>query len=215
MTSPLSPATSQPEIEPTLKIIPTPLGIVPPSGLIYKMPDGLWRVEADGKATRLLSLNAVHMSFVLSPEGDRVLYWDWNEGDIWVGDLRTGETRNLTNTPARFECCPLWWAEHPGMMLFASQSSSDRPWGPVLLVAKNLSNGELQIIDQSGSFIGPAAFSPDGHSIAYSRGGHPVLYHQDEGIESFDLADFGASTTATNAVGGPACHRTDSQLLGL
>lgn len=185
-------------------VIPTPVGIAPPPGLIYKTNDGLWRVEADGKPVRLLSLDAEHKSFVLSPEGDRALYWDWNEGDIGLGDLRTGEVRNLTNTPARFECCPLWWVGYPDRVLFASQGRSDRPWGPTLLVTKNLSDGELQIIDQSGAFIGPAASSPDGDSIAYSRSGQPMLYQSDTGIESFNLADFGVAMTATRAVGGPA-----------
>jgi len=222
LASPLLTATSQPTAMPTLKVVqsptpqpaltatvatapaPTPVGIAPPSGLIYKTQDGLWRVNSDGKSVRLLTLSTDHMSFVLSPEGDRALHWDWNEGDIWLGDLHTGEMQNLTNSPTRFECCPLWWPERPEMILFASQSSNDRPWGPTLLVAKNLSSGELQIIDQSGSFLGPAAFSADGTSLAYSKNGQPVVCRADKGCASFNLADFGVPTTTARGAGGPA-----------
>jgi hypothetical protein len=222
LTSPLLTATSQLTAMPTLKVAPsptpwptstatalptlapTPVGITPPSGLIYKTHDGLWRVNLDGESVRLLAVDAGHMSFELSPEGDRVLYWDWNEGDIWLGDLHTSDMRNLTNSSTRFECCPLWWPDRPETILFASQSSNDRPWGPIWLVAKNLSNGDLHIIDQSGSFVGPADFSADGTSLAYSKNGQPVVCRPEKGCAPCNLADFGVSITTTLGAGSPA-----------
>jgi Tol biopolymer transport system component len=50
--------------------------------------------------------------------------------DIWVGDITTGEVRNLTQTPERDEIWPMYWPG-PDKVLFYSRVKEDirAKWG--------------------------------------------------------------------------------------
>jgi Tol biopolymer transport system component len=43
-----------------------------------------------------------------SPDGTRVLYYDWRSRDIWTVDIRTGDHQNITRTPDRSESSAQW-----------------------------------------------------------------------------------------------------------
>lgn len=183
---------------------PTPVGVGPPPGLIYKTDFGLWWTDSAGQSVQLLAFDAQHASFVLSKDAEQALYWDWNEGDIWLADLRTGERRNLTNTPTRRECCPIWWTNDPDTILFASQSLADQPFGATLLMSINLSTGQLSVLDASGGFMPPVAASPDGRVLALSRNAQAYVYQENQGLQPFPVLDYGFPVRKAYSIGGPS-----------
>lgn len=58
----------------------------PPPGMVYRTTEGLWQVNAGGHPVRLFARADAR----LSPDGIQVLYTQGD--DLWLADLRTGET---------------------------------------------------------------------------------------------------------------------------
>lgn len=157
----------------------------PPPGLVYRTTDGLWRVEAGGHPVRLFD----HADARLSPDGTRVLYTQAN--DLWLADLRTGGRRNLTRTPDRIECCPLWWPTRSEVVFFGSwPQETQELFGNGFLTMVEVDGSGCRVLDNEKVLSGPPAPAPDGQTIAYDRG-TTWLYRWDVGSEPFDPVEYG------------------------
>src|SRR3990172_5869414 len=157
-----------------------------PLGVVYTIGagNGLWLVGADGQA-QLLSEQQYP---ALSPDQQQILHSISFDGEIWLADLATGESRNLTNTPDKIEESFQWWPANPGMIVFSSRPA-DNLGGH--LTTMNVDGTDYRVLDEEIGSISPGAPSPDGGTIALARGGEPWLYRLDGGLEPIDFGAFG------------------------
>jgi ligand-binding sensor domain-containing protein len=183
-------------------LIPAP--VAPPPGLVYRTAEGLWKVDANGKAV-LISDRADALS---SPDGTRVLYSerDGDDLDVWLADLSTGERRNLTETSDRLETDFCWWLARSNVVLLNSRPQEIEP-GPGMtgfLAVVGVDGSDYRILDDQDLIAGLPAPSPDGRTIAYGSGGSGWLYRWGIGPEVFDAADYGLTGTKGVRLGSPA-----------
>lgn len=166
----------------------------PPPEVIFRDSGGeLWYKDAGGIES------VFDRDGLLAPDGTRVLYQEHD--DIWLADLTTGERRNLTETPDRVECCPLWWPARPDVILFVSRSQDEPPpCVPGFLTAVGLDGSGYRVLDEEICLgLGLPSPSPDGQTIAYGGEEFGWLYRWDAGPEPFDPAHWLSSLTGMQA----------------
>jgi hypothetical protein len=166
-----------------------------PPGLLYTLGagNGLWIVDANGKPQLL---NDQYQP-LLSPDGTQILYNIAYEGDIWLADLATGSKRNLTNSPDRIESGYRWWPGNPGVIIFQYQPGNEGGMSPGYLAMMRTDGSGYQVLDDQTGLMGSAAPSPDGTAIAYDRGGEPMLYDLDQGIQPLLFSEYGLTPGKT------------------
>jgi len=166
----------------------------PYSGLVYSTTDGLWMILSAGPAELLI--DQPHGR--ISPDGQKIVYW-FEEGDgayeIWLADLLTDESYNLTEDNNRYERLAEWWPAKPGWILFASSADpfdSHASYG--IPSAIDIQGENYQLLDdQSGS---NPALSHDGQKIAYGLYNEfGVVNYWGIGVEVFDPAEYGLSVS--------------------
>jgi hypothetical protein len=190
----------------------TPLSPIPPAvppGLIYRLDRGLFLAGVFDAGPLCLSERADALP---SPDGTLALYQE--DDDIWVADLKTGEQRNLTDTPDRVECCFAWWPARPDTIIFNSRPLSVEPGAGMtgFLTVASVAGGDYRILDEENPTSGVPAPSPDGTAIAYGGGSTGWLYRWDEGPERFDPADYGLSGIEGLQIGSPAWSSVGGRL---
>jgi Tol biopolymer transport system component len=196
--------------------IPTLKPMAPLPGMIYTTrlegggSAGLWFVEANGETTELSD----KPDPVLSPDRSQVLYS--GNGDIWILDLTTGKTKNLTKTGDRVESNYQWWPARPGLIVFHFQPADDPgPGSGYLATVKPDGTNYLLLDEETGSFS-PAAPSPDGQSIAFDIAGQPWVYHYTAGkMPIFPKSFKEEFKSAVNPAWSPDSRRIAWQLFGL
>jgi Tol biopolymer transport system component len=196
VASPTLASTTTPTPWPTstatpLPIVPPPsVGIAPPPGLIYKTNDGLWRVEADGKPTKLI--DQVY-GVAISPDGNRLLAIESVSAPqtLWLIDLKTGQRRNLTENFGRVVCCPVWWSGRPDWVLFQSWVPGDEAPDAGYLTATRLDSQKQRVLDSTNRSNGLPAPAPNGRTIAYDRYGEAWLYDWSGNSQQFDPQAYG------------------------
>jgi hypothetical protein len=183
-----------PTPQPTTVLDPPTPTPVPPghpaAGVIYNTAEGLWGIDVDGNPLLLLDQPGAR----ISPDGSQAAYTFYEgEGayDVWLADLTTGEQRNLTDTPNRFEETPMWWPGGPDVLIFGSDTeigmaSASYP------TAVGLDGTGYQILDSEEG--GPIALSSVGQMLAY--GGYDdvgkIFYWlRDPGAEVFNPVTYG------------------------
>ncbi len=169
-----------------------------PFGLIYQTADGLWHVNADGEPVRIFDRPGA----AISADSTQVLYAEGD--DIWLADVASGERRNLTQTPDRFECCVQWWPDRPDVILFSSRTPEQAGPNFGFLTSVRLDGSDYRVLDDSQAAFALPAPSPDGQMVAYDQAGQPWLYRWDTGPEPFDLALYGLSSDPQLRVVSPA-----------
>ncbi|MBN1955958.1 MAG: PD40 domain-containing protein [Anaerolineae bacterium] len=186
--SPLA-ATGEPTsaMPPTTAAPPAPL-IHPAAGLTYSNAEGLWLIDEQGDPV-LLSDQPTGR---ISPDGRWIAYHSFGEGeaadDIWLVGLTTGERRNLTVTPGRFEWDVAWWPGRPDVIVFGSDVGAGVGEGYPTVVG--LDGSGYQVLDEAEG--GPLALSPDGQMMAYGGYDHlGKVYSWDRGPELFDPSQYG------------------------
>jgi Tol biopolymer transport system component len=154
-----------------------PLGVTLPAdlaGLVYDDRDALWLVDEEGRSVQVLGKG---YSGVLSPEGAYALYSnDMDQGeDIFLVDLNSEETRQLTDTANIFERSFQWWPERPGTVVY-NYAPDDQlgPWSGYL-GAVDIESGERIVLDDQSIGYGSFATSPDGRRILYDNASQPML----------------------------------------
>lgn len=201
---PTATATAVPAV-PSATAVPTststaeqPTVAEPPPGLLLAMENstggwGLWLVEEDGELRQLLEEIAAptyRPDFHVSPDGRQVLYA--YQGDIWRLDVASGETENVTQTEERLENVPRWLPGDAERFVAGSfpVAEAGPSTGYLTLIGFD---GSYEVLDEEGSMTAPPAPSPDGNTIAYSKG-QPFLYHLDgleHGSRPLTLSSFG------------------------
>jgi dipeptidyl aminopeptidase/acylaminoacyl peptidase len=126
----------------------------------------------------------------ISPDGKWVAYtvretnWDNDsyETEIWIADVQTGTTRQLTNAP-KSSSSPTWSAQ--GRLAFSSDRSDKRQ---IYLI--DPSGGEAEILT-SGDGVGSFKWSPDGLSIAFTAtdSQSDAMKEREKKYGSFDAID--------------------------
>jgi Tol biopolymer transport system component len=88
--------------------------------------------------------------------------------DIWRWDIATGEKRNLTQTPDRDERWVSVWPQRPDTLVFYSTEGFSDGAGYIgELTIMHTDGTRYQVVSQR-DVSSPAAYSPDGRTIAYA-----------------------------------------------
>lgn len=184
----------------TTQVAPISLPTVDPKvyaaggGLTFNTAEGLWQIDSGGQLTRIIEYSQAR----LSPDGSQVAFLRADPGtgvdDVWLLDIATGQTANLTRTADRYETTPAWWLGRPDVLLFGSDTQSGMENSDYPTVV-GLDGSGYQVLDLDQG--GPRAASPDGSKIAYGGYDVPgVIYQWGVGATSFDPAAFGVAATS-------------------
>lgn len=153
----------------------------PPPGLLLALENsaggwGLWLVEEGGDLRQLVEEIAeptYRPDFHVAPDGRQMLYA--YQGDIWRLDVASGKVENVTQTEERLESAPRWLPGDTERFVAGSfpLAEAGPSAGYLTLIGFD---GSYDVLDEEGSMTAPPAPSPDGKTIAYSKG-QPFLYH--------------------------------------
>src|SRR6476646_761263 len=106
----------------------------------------------------------------ISPNGESVAYvvraanWDDNtyHSEIWLADVKSGETRQLTNNPKKSSTSPAW---SPDGRTLAFATDRDEKRQVYVIDPKG---GEARKLTSVEEGVGSFAWAPDGTSIAFT-----------------------------------------------
>lgn len=194
VTDPTQPSDSPTETAlPTEPPQPTASGS-PYAGLIYRLGDELFRIDPTGAAVAVAPGVDPQMlpgqftpRAAVSPDGQQMIsWWDWS--DLWMVDLATGQTRNVTNTSESEECCAQFWSARPDTLVFLTRSPEDV--FSYKVAAVNVDGSDYHILDDANPLFGMPALSSDGNTIAYDAPAGPLLYRWGLGTEAFTPANY-------------------------
>lgn len=168
-----------------------------PPGLLLTLgtldePKSLWIVESSTELRRVAEEIApalYYPDFDVSSDGQRILYA--YRDDIWLLEVASGQTANVTQTPDRIEHTPRWWRDGfiCGSVPLDQQEFQFIGWLAYVSFA-----GTYQVLDESGALAAPPA--PGAVGIAYSTFGTESriegwLYYLDKGQQEFDPTEYG------------------------
>jgi Tol biopolymer transport system component len=185
-----------PTVEPaaTATLLPGPTS--PFAGLVYRLGEQLLRVGYEGQQVPLapgLDPQVLPGQFtpraVFSVDGKYMVSW-WDYSDLWLVDLTTGQSLNLTQTPDRVEYAAQFWPDRPDSIIFMSQPVDDQGPSGAYLSTIQVDGSGYRVLDDTASSIGQPALSSDGQTIAYDHSGEAWLYRWDSGSEALDLASY-------------------------
>ncbi len=155
-------------------------------------------IQAQGRAPRpaptvdqILSLKRV-ASPEISPDGQSVAYtvretnWEDNAYDtqIWLADVRTGATRQLTNSKKSSQAPA--WSPDGTMLAFISDRTDKRQ-----LYVINPRAGEAEALTTAEDGVSNFAWSPDGSTLAYTAAEpkSAAMKDRDRKYGEFQIAD--------------------------
>ncbi|MBN1437905.1 MAG: PD40 domain-containing protein [Anaerolineales bacterium] len=217
--SPTEESAATREASPTSTFTPTAVPTLPPAspmpGLVFADADSMKRmigpylVDADGETVQL----ADKPDPALSPDRKQVLYS--GDGDVWLLDLDTGKTRNLTRTKDRMEQQYQWWPARPDLIVFHFQYAEDLGPAAGYLATMKPDGTNVLLLDEEFQSFSPAALSPDGQAIAFDRAGEPWIYHYLAGKMPALPATFTGYKNAANPAWSPDSRKIAWQLFGL
>ncbi|MDR3576491.1 MAG: hypothetical protein P4L50_21710 [Anaerolineaceae bacterium] len=123
-----------------------------------------------GKTTDMPQFTVTNLQDAVWDPDSRHIYYtagqDYANKDIWVVDMQTGQTKNLTHSPAIDDANIGFWP-YPGLVLFTSRSINENG-GPDLAghLADMKPNGEQPRILSHDFIVEPPVASPDGRTLA-------------------------------------------------
>ncbi len=163
----------------------------PAAGLTFSRYDGTWLIDGLGQVVLLTGQSMAQKS----PDGQWLAYEleDTTTGDldIWLVEMATGEARNLTNTPDRYEVNPMWWPGREDVLVFGSDPLED-VWNREFPSVIGLDGAGYEVLDENGG--GLRSLSTDGQAIAYGGYDSPgAIYRWDKGVEAFDPLEYGVN----------------------
>jgi Tol biopolymer transport system component len=192
------------------------------AGIVYGEVNGLqrWMVNTEGEASLLVDAQSLQsVRGPISPDG-RYLIRGISRGDtnLYLDDLRTGDSLQLTDTPDRLNFNPVWWPENPAVVIFMSRELGDASQpgqpGPANLATVRTDGSGFQVLDDEHiSHSMQPSLAPDGRSIAYDHGGEtasddgiltPWIYQLDGTTEPFDYSAYGLEEFPGLSFGSPA-----------
>ncbi len=165
----------------------------PASGLTFSTYEGTWLIDAQAEVVLLTDQSMAR----ISPDGQWIAYEaeDLTAGtsDIWLIERASGDVRNLTNTPDRYEVNPMWWPGRDDHIVFGSDPDPlDGVWNSEYPTVISLDGTGYQVLDEEQG--GLRALSPDGQAIAYGGYDSPgAIYRWGKGLEAFDPPEYGVN----------------------
>ncbi|MBK8905527.1 MAG: hypothetical protein IPM53_30375 [Anaerolineaceae bacterium] len=175
-----------------------------PVGLLYSQPDGsLWQVGADGQPQQLWYQEGI--TAVPSPDGQHAFFQV--QGDLWLLDIASGETRALTTDRdeqgthlAGFH----WWYDNDtilsGVWLELNAEGGPNLGHPALI---DITSGDVTVLDDQHLMSSSPAVAGDG-AIAYSTAPQSAednqlawIYDPETGVAAFDMAAFAGAPTGS------------------
>lgn len=162
------------------------------AGLVYRQGDNIW-LAADDSNPLVVAADVFYAQ--LSPDLTKLVYVDsiYEEENLVLLDLNTGERKNLTDTPTVMEGGMQWWPSNPDIMVFNQTPQDESGMWAGFLGAIDLKTGEHFDLDMQSRSVSGFALSPDGRTILYDDSGAPVLYLWGEGISRLDMAGYGVN----------------------
>jgi Tol biopolymer transport system component len=106
--------------------------------------------------------------------------------DIWAVDVKTGNKRNISNTPDRDERRVQFWPRRNSLLFYSR--TVDENMGPYIgghLTEMSISGDNYKILADRLGFI-PPLISPDGNTIAIHGGG---LYDNEMGFQDLNFTE--------------------------
>lgn len=184
---------------------PTPTPAPPFPNMIYSSAGSLWQIGADWQPQPLFE----DPTAVLEPNGRRLL--SVSEGDVWLTELNSGQTSNLTNTPGQLECCPQWWPGQPDMIFLGIDPGPDGH----SLAQLDLTTNEINLLGSSRNqqSFSPLAVALNGTDFAYEFETQEAWIQMTTETIQFNPYAYGLpETLELRAIGAPAWS-PDSQKL--
>jgi hypothetical protein len=195
--------------EPTQTATPTPApphlpADVPPGLVMLRNSSypSLWIINQAGELQSFVD-PVYEPPFQTSPDGTQLLYEYAN--DVWLADVTTGETRNVTNTPDRLETRAVWWPNHPDGFLCGSydlnDESMDFAFGYLTWVNFD---GTYEVLVPDARLSVAVAGSPHGKAIAYTEARYEegqtsdlLVYRPGQGSTRIELKNYGLEISAS------------------
>ena len=183
---------------------PTPTPAPPFPNMVYSSAGQLWQIGADWQPKLLFDDGTA----VLEPNGRRLL--SVKEGDIWLTDLDSQQTLNLTNTPNQTECCAQWWPNQSNIIFLGIEPGPDGRIPAQL----DLTTNELTLLEVNNQkSTTPLAAAPNGTSFAFDVATEEAWIQMTNEMTQFDPYAYGLpETLELRAIGAPAWS-PDSQKL--
>lgn len=187
---------------PATPYTPTPVPSFP--GMIYSNSSGLWQTDSNWQPQFLFD----DPTAILEPNGRRLL--SVSEGDVWLTDLNSGQTINLTNTPGQAECCPQWWPGQSDSIFIGMEPGLDGR----LPAQLNLTTNNISLLGPSPNRkSNTLAAAPDGIHFAFDLETEEAWVQMTGETTHFDPYAYGLpETLELRAIGAPAWS-PDSQKL--
>lgn len=138
-------------------------------GLVYDAEDGLQQIGPDGEPVELAAQSGLEPV----PDLSRAAYIAG--GDVFVLDLETGESVNVTEGSGRTHQYVVWWPAQPDLLLTGSQGAEDAGPNNGALTLVGTDGSDYRVVAEEVGFALPEG-SPDGTTIAYDEAGQPVMY---------------------------------------
>ncbi|MFN8671889.1 MAG: hypothetical protein U0457_07385 [Candidatus Sericytochromatia bacterium] len=164
-----------PPANPSTTSTPNPINISSNKIFFMSNRDGFWEIYSMNKdGSEQLKVTQENMknayTFSISPDGKKIAYISDKTGshDLWILDLETKQTTQLTDTPKIDEGSPSWSPDNRSI-LFHSLNEATGFYQIVKLDFPNLSNAKPRVIlfDDKNDLFHPI-YSPDGKKILYS-----------------------------------------------
>ena len=149
--------------------------------------DQLYKLDKNGNIKPLLNDSVKISNPVLSPDGSKLAYMseDFGNWDIYIHNLETGETVNVTNSPA-IEGFPAW-SPNGNKLAFMSSTQNNRD-----IYTSNLDGSDLVRITSEESIESEPIWSPSKKPALYFKstdGRFETLYRKD--LESGQMDEIG------------------------
>jgi hypothetical protein len=183
---------------------PKPITVVAaPPGMIYSDNEGQWQIAAGGRSKSVNTPESVQAPYFYYASVNKN-----NLTDIWAEEVATSKRRNLTNTPDRYEDPPLAWPQNPDILLFYSTPGMPDGAGYIgELTIMHTDGTGYQVVSQK-DVSSPAAFSPDGRTIAYAiyadSNPAPWFYRVGSQPQRFPWKNFGLEHFKTMGFSSPS-----------
>ncbi|MEA3309740.1 MAG: hypothetical protein U9Q70_09555 [Chloroflexota bacterium] len=158
---------------------------------------------AEGVSELLLEASLptyTQLFFHWSPAGSQIVYG--RLADLWLVDVESRRTRNLTNTPDRWELLPAWSPDGK-MVAFTSRPLDPREYGVTEKTMYAGFGGQLTFIQADGSayrvvdeqepaLSSAPSWSPDSKRLVYAADGNLYIYDLGQGQrQGVSLSDYG------------------------